>query len=217
MAGGDDVTMVVAHRSGPVPKPVGPVSRRTSRRWPAILGAALVASLIGVAAGWMLRDGDSPVTAAGTAATNPTATTNSTGTLAPGTLEDPVLVPLAPELPVSMPPLQSMLVNGGVLTFFPVTAPGAPQPTITLADGELMPRVSATEGDLTASVDVATGRVTISRAGVSFEVADLGRPVEAVRVVGEQIWVASNDGLQAIDPAGAILVAWQDFQPGPMG
>ena len=214
-AGGDDVTMVVAHRDGPVtvPAPVQRPStgaavrgrRRRPRRWPALVGAVVIASLAGGAVGWLVRGGGDS-SSSGAAATTADDTASSTS---PGTAAD------FPD-----PPVQSMLLRGEVLSFSQTTNGDAVRPRITLRDVTLRASVKSTDGTLTARVGTFDRKVTVAREGQPEISLDLDKPAEAVRVIGEQIWVASaNKDIKAFDASGTELVPWQalEREPGSAG
>lgn len=196
-AGGDDVSMVVAQRSGPRATTGSPAAAAAGGSAPSrhrglvgALAALVVGVLIGGAGGWLLASDDDQAPA-DTTATTVALTAPPTVTVAVLTV-DPV----------------SILLPGRVITFVPVLTAGEVEPVVTLEDESIEP--VDVEGPLSARVE--DGGVVITEEGATPERPEVGREVVAVRVVDDIVWVASeNGGLRALDAAGSPLIPWQDL------
>jgi len=208
-AGGDDVTMVVAHldASAPAaaaaavpptsaataaPKPATDETRGSGRKIaPALLVGLLVGLVVGGVVAWLLKDDGSTATA-----TEPVAVETETSTTT--------------SLPITLAEGEAwIVVPGKVVAFDPGAGDGEVSPRVVLeADGLTMP-----EGLSEVPAVVFRGAVIIRPNTPSAKPIPVEGGAAAVRVIDDTVWVAAEDGrVRSYELDGDELLGWQDVQ-----
>jgi hypothetical protein len=107
-----------------------------------------------------------------------------------------------------------MLLPGKVVTFSPVLEDGAVHPTVTLSGGEADIEATVKDEEPFYSVEVITSGTMLGR--VRFgngRPTEVGRGAVGVRIVGEHVWVADENGaVRPFDLRGVAVseVGWQE-------